>query len=93
MTLDKLLGNRNGSTTIGEVLLMGFVTGGVLGISYLGYLGVQSMNKYLNEPVVERTNVGWDEEAELFIEKDGKRFYAEIDGKTVESYVTNLDQK
>ncbi len=46
-----------------------------------------AVKKYTNNPVVERANVINGPEAELFIEKDGKRFYVEIDGKPVSEYL------
>lgn len=51
------------------------------------YYGFRALNKYVNEPVVERVNVIKGSEAELFIERDGKKFYAEIDGKPVTEYL------
>ena len=55
---------------------------------YGTYLGLSALNKYVNEPTIERANVIMDDKPELFIEKDGKRFYAEIDGKSIDEYLS-----
>ena len=54
-------------------------------IVYVLYSGVQAMNKYIHEPEIQSRNVRGGPEAEQFIERDGKRFYAEIDGKSIET--------
>ncbi|MBT3323858.1 hypothetical protein HN681_00580 [archaeon] len=82
-----LMNNRKGFT-YGE-LLGGTIILGSLAIGGYGtYLGLSALNKYVNEPTIERANVIMDDKPELFIEKDGKRFYAEIDGKSIDEYLS-----
>ncbi|MEN9626021.1 MAG: hypothetical protein RL557_349 [archaeon] len=51
---------------------------------YAVYKINSALNKYIDEPIIERANVRGNEKPELFIDQEGKRFYAEIDGKSIE---------
>ena len=80
--------------TLVEMVMVG-VTGlslatSIAVVSFLGYgayKGICAANKYINEPVIQRANVIGNEKSELFIDRDGKRFYAEVDGKPIENYL------
>ncbi len=67
------------STTYAD--LLGWAAAAVL--AYGTVQGIRAANKYLSQPEMVQENVIQGPEAELFIERDGQRFYAEIDGKPV----------
>jgi len=60
-----------------------------IGINAYGIYKINTaIDKYLNQPVIERTNIRGDpQKPELFIDQKGKRFYAEFDGKSIEDYL------
>ncbi len=86
MALEHLIKKERGFT-IKEVSII-LIFGGLGTLTMYGaFQAVRALNKYINEPSYERANVTGGPEAELFIDKDGKRFYAEIDGKPVLNYL------
>jgi hypothetical protein len=86
---------RKGYTLIEMITTMGGIGIAVgslalaCGLVYVGYKGVQALDRYANSPAirVERSNVIEGEKAEEFIELNNKKFYSEIDGKSVEDYL------
>ena len=62
-----------GLVLVGSIAISGFFI-------YATYKGVCAANKYINEPVIQRANVIGNEKSELFIDRDSKRFYADVDG-------------
>ncbi len=76
---------------ITTVATLGMVS--LVGVGF--YKGFKAVNRYINTPEisVERAHVIGDERAEQFIEFKGRRFYSEIDGRSVESYSTNTHSR
>ena len=80
---------RKGFTTI-EMIIAGLAVPTAIASSILIYTGYKAVRKYINsptKPMVERSNVIGNEKAEQFIDFRGKRYYSEIDGKSVEKLV------
>jgi hypothetical protein len=86
MAIDSLVRNEKGFTAM-EMIGAGALAAAIVVGGYLGYKGKFDLNKYLNRPAVQKANVIGGPQAELFIDKDGLRFYSEIDGKPVEEYL------
>jgi len=63
------------------------------GIAYGAVRGVQALNKYLNRPEVVRSNVIGGPKEETYMDRDGKRFFAEVDGKSIESILSDNSTK
>ena len=56
-----------------------------LGINSYGVYKISTaLDKYINEPVIERKDVRGSPKPELFIERNGKIFYSEFDGESIE---------
>ncbi len=72
-----------GAMALSLTLKIGLVVYG----SYTAYNFNQAINKYVNEPVEQRANVTGNKGKELYIDRNGKKFYAEIDEKSVEDLV------
>ncbi len=68
--------------TIGLVSALGIV-------GYCVYKGIQASDEYISSPTfkVERANVIEGDLAEKFIDFNGERYYAEVDGQRVENIV------
>jgi len=62
--------------------VMAFV---VIGATVFGYY-VGKSGRSQDVPEVQRTNVIGGQEPELYMERDGTRFYAEVDGRPVGEY-------
>ncbi len=86
MTINNIIKNEKGFTLV-ELIVAPLTICAIAGTIYLGVQASRALHKYINQPIIQRANVLGDEGAELFIEKDGKRFYAEIDGKPVSEYL------
>jgi len=85
MEISDKLKNQKGWTLI--ELATGITFLGVLSTAiYLGISGTKALKKYNTQPTIERADVIGNNKADLFIDKDGKRFYAEVDGKPVSEY-------
>ena len=56
-------------------------------IVYSIYQVHSALDKFLDQPVIERVNIRGDQKPELFIDYQGKRFYAEVDGRSIEEYL------
>ncbi|MCK4670832.1 MAG: hypothetical protein KAT43_06525 [Nanoarchaeota archaeon] len=81
--------------TLSAVFIATFV---LLGAAFVAmgfgvYHGIRALQKYANAPVVERANIRGGAETELFIDRDGKKFYAEYDGKSIEDYLPEEKKK
>lgn len=87
MTIDTMI-KRKGFTLVE----LGMVAGALASVVFAGtivYFGGKALIKYGNEPSlqVERVNVLGDTRAEEFIELNGKKYFAEVDGIPVTEYI------
>jgi hypothetical protein len=88
MEISDKLKNQKGLTLI--ELACGITFVGILGTAiYLGISGNKFLKKYIAQPTIERADVIGNSKADLFIDQDGKRFYAEVDGKPISEYFKN----
>ncbi len=83
--------DRKGLTAL-ELIVGTAIVGVTLTVGYACYQGLSALNKYVNTPEVQRSNVIEGSHDEVFIERDGQRFYRDIDGKSVEDYISNRKQ-
>lgn len=89
MSIDRLFKKNQGATSIeyGIVVSSVLTLAALVGLGIGAVYGIKALAKYANAPVVERANVYGESQVETFIDRDGKRFYAEIDGKPIEAYL------
>jgi len=89
-------GIRNPDGSIREAVpgeLMGIIATNIAltaAFCYFSVQGARALDKYINQPVIggiERADIHGDSGNEEFVRIDGKTFYSEIDGKSVESYL------
>ena len=82
------------TVVIGAVVAVGMGYAALFGAKiYLGVIGAKSAQKYISQPVIETRDVKGESKPDLFIDRDGKRFYAEIDGKSIDDLFNNLEKK
>lgn len=95
MGIERKFKKNQGATSI-EYGMIASIALSVVALSamvYGGYIGVLALQKYVNKPTEQRANVGFGDKAELFMEKDGKKFYAEIDGMPIQEYLEQRKEK
>ena len=88
--LEQKIGNEKGFTLIELAVVNVIVLSAIAGLAATIYFGTKigkALDKYTSRPVVEKANVIGGPRIETYIEKDGKRFYAEIDGQPIEKYL------